>query len=863
MELASADLLTELGLFESVSPVDTHESDHREEDADADAGRGLEFEGIHAVDICPGVTGFGKGEGVDGSGGFEHKGIAEFEREARIGVGVVARAGEVTCDRSVFVTAESDDVVGVGRGVAAHAVTAHVVGFERRLAILVVGSEDAEVGARHQDGAVLEAGTERRIGAEFQAPLVVFDPPILLLCFSLIVRAVGVVGESLVVFTVEERIGRREGEGEGEIGTASGEEGAVGGRTREGEREIDVVAVAVADEEVIPVLQVVAGVAQCGHEGEVVVGPAQAFTETDVDTEELDVLIGIEVARVVVVVLRRTITIQAAVKIAVVGIVARGDVTLSGVEERDGELVGPLSAEPGIDELKRVALVVARVGLRGELQRLCIALGQESGALVAVAAEEVLHREVGELQAGSSDDARLSPSGRNLNLVSAFGDEGISDVDGAGGFVGTDIFVEFALEHFRVELVHGGEFTHRAREGIHGEEVAGLGAEFASDDVIVNTVVAGNANAVVGGLLAFAHANFEIDAVFVDLDFDGIGAEEDVTVVVILVADGIFVGVESLVEQRLVVDVALFHAQGGFECLRGVDGVAHPGDVAQVVARSLVEFEVNIDVLVVIGHDAVGHDHGVAIAPTVHFFDEQPLVFFVFVGEEFARSEGDPLFEGGAVAGFLHRIFEGRDHFGVDARDVDFVDGDFVAFVHIDVYNHAIIGRDILPLCDVDLDILVALLFEILLYAQFGPIHEVGRDLVAGFERNARFDLLALRLFESGESHFRDAGLGGELDVEIDFVSDDAVGQDLHVGEEPLLPVVLNSGADFVARHLVGFAHFEVGNADEQIFVVALDAVDLDAPEHVACGLCGVDDVGLGLRLRTHRRDESGSAEEA
>ena len=37
MELASADLLTELGLFESVSPVDTHESDHGEEDADTDA----------------------------------------------------------------------------------------------------------------------------------------------------------------------------------------------------------------------------------------------------------------------------------------------------------------------------------------------------------------------------------------------------------------------------------------------------------------------------------------------------------------------------------------------------------------------------------------------------------------------------------------------------------------------------------------------------------------------------------------------------------------------------------------------------------------------------------------------------------
>ena len=500
--------------------------------------------------------------------------------------------------------------------------------------------------------------------------------------------------------------------------------------------------------------------------------------------------------------------------------------------------------------------------MRGELKGLGIALGDEAGTLVAVVAEEVLHREVGELQAGFTHYARLSPTGRNFDLVAAFGDEGISDVDGSGGFVGTNVFVEFALEHFRVELVHGGEFTHRTREGIHGEEIAGLGAKFAADDVIVDAVVAGDTNAVVSGLTSFAHANFEVDTVFVYFDFDGIGTEEDVTVVVILVADGVFVGIESLVEERLVVDVALFHAQSGFECLRGIDGVAHPGDIAEVVARALVEVDVDIDVLVVVSHDAVAEHHGVAITPTVHLLDEQALVFLILFGEEFARREGDPLFEGGAVAGLLHRVFQRCDHFGIDTSDVDFVDGDFVALVDIDVHNHAVVGRDIFVLRDVDLDVFVTLLLEILFDAQFGSIDEVGGDLVAGFEGNSGFDFLALRLFKSGESHRRNARLGGEFDVEIDFVSDDAVGENLHVGEESLLPIVLNGGADFVAGNLVCFSHFEVGNADEQIFIVALDAVDLNAPEHIACGLCGVDDVGLRLRLRAQRCGKCGSAEE-
>ena len=168
--------------------------------------------------------------------------------------------------------------------------------------MFVVGSENTEVSARHEDGTVLEAGAERGVSTEFEAPLVVFDPTIFLLRLLLIGGTVNIFGQSLVILSVEERIGRRESEGERES-ERSGEEGAIGGGTREGECEVDVVAVPVGDEEVVPVLQVVAGVAQRGHEGEVIVGPAQAFTETDVDTEELDVLVGIEVARVVVVVL--------------------------------------------------------------------------------------------------------------------------------------------------------------------------------------------------------------------------------------------------------------------------------------------------------------------------------------------------------------------------------------------------------------------------------------------------------------------------------------------------------------------------------------------------------------------------------
>ena len=146
----------------SVSPVDTHESDHGEEDADADTGRGLEFEGIHAVDIRPRVTGFGKGEGVDGSGGLEHEGIAEFETETRVGIGV---SSVVAGDGAVFITAQGDGLLSVG-GVAGHTVTTDVEGFEGRFAVFVVGANDTEVGARHDDRTMLQKRIEGGGGAE-------------------------------------------------------------------------------------------------------------------------------------------------------------------------------------------------------------------------------------------------------------------------------------------------------------------------------------------------------------------------------------------------------------------------------------------------------------------------------------------------------------------------------------------------------------------------------------------------------------------------------------------------------------------------------------------------------------------------
>ena len=79
VELGASDVRSEaIGTVETVSPVDTHQSNHRQEDADTDASRTLDVEGVEVARLRPGITAFEESESVDG-GVAEQEGIAQFE----------------------------------------------------------------------------------------------------------------------------------------------------------------------------------------------------------------------------------------------------------------------------------------------------------------------------------------------------------------------------------------------------------------------------------------------------------------------------------------------------------------------------------------------------------------------------------------------------------------------------------------------------------------------------------------------------------------------------------------------------------------------------------------------------------------
>ena len=304
-------------------------------------------------------------------------------------------------------------------------------------------------------------------------------------------------GQILVVLAVPERPGRCERHRARELRAVAREERIVGRGPRQRQREVEVVGVAVAhDGKVLPVLERVAGEGHLCREHEVVVGPAQALSPSERGPVELDVLVGVVVALVVViiVVVVTVEVVHVVVHVATI-IIGGGDVALLRVEQAHGELDGALVAEP----VGRVAgvqrFVVAAVGLEVDAERLAVADGHNAPVLL-VLVEEVGHREVVQLQAHAADDTGLSPTERELHLVVRLLLQVPVDVNGSVFLVGYGRRVDL----LRVEVSHRGQLACRAHQGVLREQVAGLGAQFAAHDILIQPVVAIDSHAADVGL---------------------------------------------------------------------------------------------------------------------------------------------------------------------------------------------------------------------------------------------------------------------------------------------------------------------------------------------------------------------------
>ena len=450
--------------------------------------------------------------------------------------------------------------------------------------------------------------------------------------------------------------------------------------------------------------------------------------------------------------------------------------------------------------------------------------------------QQVGQREVGELQAQLSDDTGLSPSGREFYLVVGFRDEVVAYVHGAVFrlrlYVGRDAL--------GVEVAHLLDFTHGSHQCFAAEELAGACEEFAAYYVLVQAVVTVDADFVDGGLTSFVDAHFQVDGVAHDVHLHGFEVVEEVTVVVVQVADGVVVGIESFVQQLLVVNVALLHLQQEVQVFGCIEGIAHPRHVAQVVLLSFVDLHEYVDGAFVVGANAVLHDHGVAVAQLVVLVDDQLLVgLVVFFNELLGAEQVD---EFAFFIGLLHHPFQLLGGEGLVADDGDFVHFHFLLLVDGDIDENFVILVGIVLLGDDDFGVLESLVVEVALDEGLGAVDGVGGDLVTFQQCHAGFEVFAFGFLHAVVADVRHAGTHGQVDGQPDFVSFYLVGFDAYVGEEAVPPVSAACVGDFLSRHGDGLSLRQSRQSDDDIIFIVIGSFYFDVCNLILLGLSRVED---------------------
>ena len=627
MELAAAVL----GVVETVAPVHAQESDHREEDTDADTGTALDLERVELADVRPAVTALEEAEDIDGGLRLEDHRVAEFHRKLVVDVAGVGTGGAVRRDTHrregiVLITTQGDDFRSVGH-VSRHTVTAHLEAFERGIApVAVVVAEETELRPAHQHEVTHQFGIDGT--AEF--PLVVLDPLVavrgapLVLDGSGIVQIGGVVIDVLPaadlhffavlesVFT-EQRIRRSHLHGGGEVGSHAGIDLLVRGVAAQGERVAQVMGDTVVEGEiaVVPVGQLVGLPAQVVVQDKVVVRPLEAVPESGVETEHLEHAVRGQDADVQV------------------GVRHPGIVT--------GQAQGSrlLAEEPGLHEAGAEGGVVPAVRLETEGKRLRVAQRDRTPGILL---EHPVRGEIVETHARRGDEGIAAPAAGEFQRGGRLLRHVIHQVHRVVELVGDDGVTALAHDGFRVELAQGGDFADGTLEIRLAEQVARPGHDLAADHFLVGKVVAVDDDVVQGGRLAFGDAHLNVHGVVLDVHLHRGDVEEQVTVVPVQLGDVVIrllaAAVETLFHGDHVVDVPLLDLQDLVQDLGGIDRVAGPGHVAEIVFRALVEHHVDRDVLRVHVIDGVPHQAGVAVTGLVEGIqDGLPVRLVLFLLE--------------------------------------------------------------------------------------------------------------------------------------------------------------------------------------------------------------------------------------
>ena len=350
-------------------------------------------------------------------------------------------------------------------------------------------------------------------------------------------------------------------------------------------------------------------------------------------------------------------------------------------------------------------------------------------------------------------------------------------------------------------------------------------------------------------LRPFRNTHLDVYRITIDVDVSGLDVGEHITVVVIPVSYSVLVVVETFPHLLLVIHVTAPHAQHLVQILSRYDRVAHPGDVTDVVFLAFIDFDIDVDMLVVHRPHGVLQNLHVTISQLVVFLYELFLGFLVSLISELLRLQ-----ERGQFARLMN-LSKGtlgeQSALDLAVGEVVVAINDDASYLHLfllvnhDIQHHLVLARDIVVLTNVHLSVFVALTVKVVNRYVLGAVQHVRSNLAAGHDAQFGLQVLTLRFLYPVIIDSADARTQGEVDAKINLRTDNRVCRNGHLREKTMFPIALNSFGNLAAWHFYTLSHRKTGETCQDIVLITLDAFNGQSANLTLPRCSGIADVRI------------------
>ena len=560
----------------------------------------------------------------------------------------------------------------------------------------------------------------------------------------------------------------------------------------------------------VPVFQAVGLPAKAVVQHKVVVRPFQPLADTTGETEDLHHLVVAQDTD------------------------GQVGVGLTGIVTRKAQRSRLLTKEPGFRKAGRDGRVVSTVGLETESQVLGVAQrNRPPGTLV----EETTRREVVETHTDGSHEGVHTPTAGQFQLAGRLFRYIINNIDRVGILVRNQgITLGRVGNGFRVELAQGSDFTDGPFEIRLAEQVTGLGEDLSADNPLVGQVVTIDDNVVQGCLLALGDAHFYIHRVMLDIHFHRRHVKEQVTVVAVefgyVVIGLLSTAVETLLHSNHVVGIALVDLEDRVQLVCRIDGVAGPGNVAEIVFVPFRHDQVDSQFVGLDIINGIPDQTRVTITGLVEGAHEPALVVleFLFV-ELLAAEEVIEL----CRLGLLHRLGQFPVGNILIADKVDGLDFDFLATVHREIHADGALDHGIPLLLGRDLALQETLLGIEPLDDIHGGLGHILGILAATTQLQALHEFLFLAALHAGKGPGRHPGTFFDDDDKPGGIAlgAQAVHRDGHILKIALGPQTGHHTGNRIAGDRQFHSLLHAGKRDDSIRIHMLVSIYPDSSDNI------------------------------